>query len=232
GFLLFAETPADVLLLEVGLGGRADATNVVPTPLAAVITPVSLDQEAYLGAEIEAIAREKAGIMKPGRPMVLSPQSEPVLAVMEREAARIGAGLVVGGQDWHVHEERGRLVYEDGAGLLDLPPPRLLGRHQLVNAGTAIAALRATGLVLRQVDFERGLTEVDWPGRLQRLASGTLVAMARGAELWLDGGHNPGAGEVLAAAMADIEERVPRPLVLIAGMLTTKDPVGFFRPFQ
>lgn len=234
GFLLFAERPADVVLLEVGLGGRFDATNVIRSPLVAVIASISMDHQAYLGDTLESIAFEKAGILKAGRPAVFSPNEDTVTAVFETVARRVGAGpLMVGGQDWTAYEEHGRLVYQDEDGLLDLALPRLAGRHQLQNAGTAIAALRVSGLGVGEEAIRRGLETVDWPARLQRLSQGDLVdAAPAGAEIWLDGGHNPGAGEVVASAMADLEDRVGRPLFLIAGMLTTKDPAGFFAPFK
>jgi dihydrofolate synthase/folylpolyglutamate synthase len=231
-FDLFVRNPADFLLLEVGLGGRLDATNVVAAPLATVITSVSIDHEKFLGDTIEAIAFEKAGILKRGRPAIIAPQSEAALAVIEEQAARKGARLFVANRDWVAHAERGRLVYQDEDGLLDLPAPRLIGRHQFTNAGTAIATLRRADLGIPSAAIEAGLVNVEWPARLQRMTSGTLVARASpNAEIWLDGGHNPGAGIVVAEAMADLEERAARPLFLISGMLTTKDPVGFFRPF-
>ncbi|MCX5513689.1 bifunctional folylpolyglutamate synthase/dihydrofolate synthase [Kaistia algarum] len=229
---LFADHPADVTLLEVGLGGRFDATNVIRLPEVSVITSISLDHERFFGDRLEDIAGEKAGIIKRGRPVVTSPQVAPVLGVIEAKAARLGAPLFVGNQDWIAHSERGRLVFQDEDGLLDLPPPRLPGRHQFVNAGAAIAALRRSSLAIPTAAIETGLTSVEWPARMQRLASGKLVDLApAGAEIWLDGGHNPGAGAVISEAMADLEERVPRPLYMIVGMLQTKDPVGFFRPF-
>ncbi|SON58128.1 Folylpolyglutamate synthase [Hartmannibacter diazotrophicus] len=234
GFILFSEHPADVVLLEVGLGGRFDATNVIRDPLVSVITSISLDHQAFLGDTVAEIAFEKAGIFKPGRPVVISqPDDDAVRAVFEAEAARVGATLAMGGEDWTVHEEHGRLVYQDESGLLDLPRPRLTGQHQFANAGTAIAALRRSGLNLPVSAIEAGLDTVDWSARLQRLAMGPLLEMAQsGAEIWLDGGHNVGAGEVVSAAMADLEERVARPLFLITGMLSTKDPVGFFASFK
>lgn len=231
-FKLFADHPADYTLLEVGLGGRLDATNVVPPPLVSVITSISVDHEKFLGDTIEKIAGEKAGIIKRGAPAVCSPQVEAVEEVLRRRAAREGVRLRVGGEDWTASPENGRLVYQDEDGLLDLSAPRLLGRHQFTNAGTAIAAVRAAGIPLSEAEIGRGLETVEWPARMQRLAPGPLVALAPpGSEVWLDGGHNPGAGEVVAAVMGDLEERVSRPLFMIAGMLRTKDPVGFFRPF-
>ncbi len=231
-FMLFADNPADILLLEVGLGGRLDATNVVAAPLATVITSVSIDHEKFLGDNLRDIAREKAGILKHGRPVIVAPQADTALIEIEDQAERKGAPLFVANRDWVAYAERGRLVYQDEDGLLDLPSPRLVGRHQFTNAGAAIATLRRAGLGLAAAAFETGLATVEWPARLQRLTAGPLVARARrDSEVWLDGGHNPGAGMVVAEAMADLEERVPRPLILVAGMLNTKDPIGFFRPF-
>jgi dihydrofolate synthase / folylpolyglutamate synthase len=205
---------------------------VVDNPLACVFTPISMDHEKFLGDSVEKIAFEKAGILKRGAVAVSAPQSPEVTAVLERQAARLGVPLLLGGQDWSVSSEHGRLVYQDGNGLLDLPPPRLLGRHQYTNAGTAIAALRAGGLAPDPETIARGMANVDWPARMQRLAAGPLSALTpAGSELWLDGGHNPGCGEAIASTLADLEERVSRPLFLIAGMLETKDPVGFFHPF-
>ncbi len=229
---LFAENPADVLILETGLGGRLDATNVVDKPLASVITPISHDHESYLGTTLAAIAGEKAGIIKSGVPVIAAPQTDEVAAVLENAAARARAPFVLGGQDWTVHEERGRLVYQDEAGLLDLPAPRLLGAHQYVNSGLAVAVLRATGLQPDAAALEAGFLAVDWPARLQRLTQGDLIEAApQGADIWLDGGHNPAAGQCIATVMADLEDRSPRPLVLICGMLKTKDNAGFLQPF-
>lgn len=233
-FLLYAENPAHVLLLEVGLGGRFDATNVIDRPLAAVVTPIGMDHSEYLGDNVAKIAAEKAGIFKRGVPSVIALQDYPdALAVLESEAARAGGPVFVGGQDFHVHEENGRLVYQDEDGLVDLPLPRLPGRHQLVNAGTAIAALRAAGFGrLAPKAFEEGIAGADWPARLQRLSRGRLAGLLPAdSELWLDGGHNPDGGKVVAAAMADFEERRPRPLVMVVGMLGTKDSAGFLGPF-
>jgi dihydrofolate synthase / folylpolyglutamate synthase len=231
-FVLFARHPADALLLEVGLGGRLDATNVIERPLASVITPVSLDHTEWLGDTLEAIAAEKAGILKHGVPAVIAPQPDAALAVIERQAARLRAPLHAAGQQWMATAEHGRLVYQDEQGLIDLPAPRLFGRHQIDNAGTALAALRCADLGLPVAAFELGLVKVEWPARLQRLTSGRLAALApAGAELWLDGGHNAEGGRALAAALADLEERVPRPLVLIVGMLASKDRAGFLSNF-
>jgi dihydrofolate synthase/folylpolyglutamate synthase len=232
GLLLFSRHPADVLLLEVGLGGRLDATNVVERPLASVITPVSIDHVDFLGDTLEKIATEKAAILRRGVPAVISRQTEGPLSIILARGEEVGAPLHVAGQDWVAGEERGRLVYQDTDGLLDLPPPRLFGRHQFDNAGTAIAALRAARLKLPAAAFEQGVVAADWPARMQRLATGTLPPRApAGSELWLDGGHNADGGRTIAGALADLEERVSRPLVLIVGMLSSKDAEGFLRNF-
>lgn len=231
-FLLFSRHPADVLLLEVGLGGRLDATNVVEHVLTSVITPVSMDHLEFLGDTIEKIAGEKAGILRRGVPAAIAPQTERALAVIEQQARRIGAPLRIAGEHWGVHEERGRLVYQDDDGLLDLPVPKLAGRHQLDNAGTAIAALRATDLGLPLNAFETGIARAEWPARMQLLTHGRLKALAPpGSELWLDGGHNAEGGRAVASALGEIEERVPRPLLMIVGMLASKDATGFLRNF-
>lgn len=234
-FVLFARVPADVLILEVGLGGRLDATNVIDRPLVSVITSVSVDHTKFLGETVEEIAIEKAGILKPGVPAVFAQQQESVRDVLEACAARVRAGpLHISMQDWQAREERGRLVFEDMNGLLDLPPPRLPGRHQFENAGTAIAALRAVPkLGVGVPHIEAGIQNADWPARLQRLTRGRLLdLLPPQSELWLDGGHNPDGARVIASTMGDFEERVARPLVLVAGMLNTKDSDGFFVPFS
>ena len=232
GLLIFSRHLADVLLLEVGLGGRLDATNVIERPLASVITPVSMDHIEFLGDTLEKIANEKAAILRRGVPAVIARQTEGPLSVIAARAEEVGAPPHIAGQDWVAGEERGRLVYQDTDGLLDLPPPRLFGRHQFDNAGTAIAALRAAGLKLPASAFEQGVVAADWPARMQRLAGGSLPPRApAGSELWLDGGHNADGGRIVAGALADLEERVSRPLVLIVGMLSTKDAEGFLRNF-
>lgn len=230
--LLFSRHPAEILLLEVGLGGRLDATNVIEQPLASVITPVSQDHADYLGNTLESVATEKAGVIKRGVPVIVAQQRREALAVIERAAARLRAPMHVMGEQWQVSEERGRLVFQDEEGLLDLPAPKLHGRHQTINAGTALATLRAARLNIPAAAFERGIVKAEWPARMQRLTHGALVSLVpAGAELWLDGGHNPDGGRAIAAAIADLEERVPRPLVLIVGMLASKDFEGFLANF-
>jgi len=232
-FVLFAEHPADAAIIEVGLGGRYDATNVIARPACSVIMPISLDHQAYLGDRVELIAAEKAGIMKRGFPVVIGHQEEDgIREVLAETAERLGCPMSVYGQDFMAHEEFGRLIYQDEDGLLDLPLPRLPGRHQFANAAAAIRAVRAAGFDVPEPAIEKGLASVDWPGRLQRLAGGKLSHHGpQGAEIWIDGGHNPGAGQVIAEAMATFEEREPRPLFLVIGMINTKDPVGYFKAF-
>jgi len=225
-FAAFADTPADYTLLEVGLGGRLDATNVVEAPALTVITPVDMDHQQFLGDDLAQIAGEKAGIIKRGVPVVVGRQQEAALEVIEGQAARLGAPVLAHGQHWHVWEERGRLVFQDETGLLDLPLPNLIGAHQIENAGTALAALRH--LDNGEAAYEAAVTRAEWPARMQRLRHGPLIDAAPEAELWLDGGHNPHAAKAIAAAMNRMPER---PTHMICGMLNTKDIVGFLSPF-
>lgn len=233
-FVLFSEQPADVAIIEVGLGGRFDATNVIPKPAVSVLMPISLDHQAYLGDRVELIAAEKAGIMKRGAPVVIGHQEfNAAREVLIATAERLGCPLSVFGQDFSAHEEMGRLIYQDDGGLSDIALPRLPGRHQYGNAAAAIRAVRMAGFEVTEAMMDEGMATVEWAGRLQRLTEGHLVSKAPpGSELWLDGGHNPGAGEVIAEAMAGFEERQPRPLYMIVGMINTKEPVGYFRAFK
>lgn len=224
-YLAFARTPADVALIETGLGGRLDATNVFDAPALTVITPISLDHQQFLGDTLAEIAGEKAGILKRGTPCVVGPQPDEVMAVIEARAARLGAPLLAYGQHWHVSQERGRLVFQDETGLLDLPLPNLPGAHQIENAGAALAALRHLGMGADAC--EAAVTSAEWPARMQRLTSGPLPALVPQAELWLDGGHNPAAGDALARHLSTLP---PRPVHLICGMLNTKDIAGYLRP--
>lgn len=233
-FLLFSEHPADAVILEVGLGGRFDATNVIAEPAVSVIMPVSLDHEAYLGDCVELIAAEKAGIIKRGCPVVIGAQeSETAQQVLIETAERLDCPAFVYGQDFLAYEENGRMVYQDEDGLMDLPPPRLPGRHQFANAAAAIAAVKAAGFEISHRAAEKAMANVAWPGRMQKLPQGRLSELApKGADIWLDGGHNPGAGVVVAEALAEQEEKNPRPLFLISGMINTKDQSGYFRAFK
>ncbi|MGX5800759.1 bifunctional folylpolyglutamate synthase/dihydrofolate synthase [Bradyrhizobium sp. Arg314] len=233
-FILFSEHPAEAAIIEVGLGGRFDATNVIKRPAVSVIMPISMDHEAYLGDRVELIAAEKAGIMKRGCPVVIGAQeSETALQVLIETAERLDCPTVVYGQDFLAFEENGRMVYQDEDGLMDLPSPRLPGRHQFANAAAAIAAVKAAGFEISHRATEKAMTHVAWPARMQKLPQGKLVELApKGAEIWLDGGHNPGAGIVIAEALAEQEEKNPRPLILISGMINTKDQTGYFSAFK
>ena len=224
-FLAFARSQADWTLLEVGLGGRHDATNVIDAPRLTVITKIDLDHQQFLGETVAEIAFQKAGIIKRGVPVIVGPQHDEALDVIEAEAARYGAPVIAHGQHWHATEERGRLIYQDETGLLDLPLPNLRGPHQVGNAGMAIAALRHLGF--GEEAAEAAVTRTFWPARMQKLVEGPLIDAAPQAELWLDGGHNPAAGAALAATL----KRMPkRPTHLICGMLSTKDVAGYLEP--
>jgi dihydrofolate synthase/folylpolyglutamate synthase len=223
--LAFARTPADYTLLEVGLGGRLDATNVIAKPAVTVITPVSVDHQQFLGDTLAEIAGEKAGIIKRGVPCVVGPQEDDGLDVIEGVAARLGAPLMVYGQHWHIGPDHGRMAFQDDSGLLDLPLPNLIGAHQVQNAGAALMVLRALGM--DEAACTAAVTNAQWPARMQRLRSGPLADRAGAAELWLDGGHNPAAGEALAQVLGNLPKR---PTHLICGMLNTKDIGGYLRP--
>ncbi len=232
-FLAFSRTPSDYLILEVGLGGRLDATNVIPKPVLSVITTVDYDHQQYLGNTLTAIAHEKAGILKSGVPAIVGIQPDEARAEIERVAEKIGAPVFIANQDWQSFEQHGRLVFQDENGLLDLSLPHLKGRHQVDNAGNAIAAIRLLDDPrVFESHIEQGLRSVVWPARMQKLGPGILTNLIpKDAELWLDGGHNPAAGRVIARAFSDINDRFSRPLVLIWGMLNTKDAGSFIEPF-
>ena len=232
-FSLFAQHPAEMVLLEVGLGGRLDATNVIDAPLASVIAPVSMDHSEFLGDTLTAIAGEKAGIIKRDVPVICANQPPEAMAAIEAQARRLRAPLHSAGEGWHVNVERGRLVYQDDRGLMDLAAPKLFGRHQFDNAGLAVATLRAQSVFrIDAAAFEAGIVNAEWPARMQRLASGRLAEQGpQGCEVWLDGGHNAEGGRVAAAALGDLEERVSRPLVVIVGMMANKDASAFLANF-
>jgi dihydrofolate synthase/folylpolyglutamate synthase len=233
-FQAFAEHPADAVLLEVGLGGRLDATNVVAHPQLTVITPVDLDHMDKLGGTLAEIAREKAGILKPGVTGVIARQKDEAMSAIRAAADNASAPLFVGGEDFEAFEQRGRLVYQSAERLMDLPLPALLGRHQIGNAGTAVAAALQLGSV-RPSDaaIEAGLVTIQWPARMQRLSNGPLSRLlSLGAELWLDGGHNPAGGQAIAETLAELEERAPKPVGLVLGLMAQKDAAAFLRNFQ
>jgi len=233
-FLAFAEHPADALILEVGLGGRLDATNVVAHPALSVIMPISMDHTDKLGATLAEIAREKAGILKSGVPAVIAVQPPEALEVISNVAQRLGAPLSLWGEDYEAFEQRGRLVFQSAERLLDLPLPALMGHHQIANAGTAVAAaLHLDQFAISPGAIERGLLEVRWPARMQQLNNGLLSRLLiPGSELWLDGGHNVAGGQAIAQTLAELEERAPKPVGLVLGMMGQKDAHGFLEHFR
>ena len=233
-FQAFAEVPADVTIVEVGLGGRFDSTNVFATPAVSVITPVDYDHLEMLGPELSKIAWEKAGIIKPGRPVVVARQMEAALEVIEAEAGRLAAPMLLMGRDFDAWESHGRLAVQAPERLFDLPAPSLPGAHQFANAGAAVmAALSLGDPRLDEGALGRGVASAVWPARFQRLSAGPLAALAqaRGADLWLDGGHNPHAGRALAETLGRLAARDGRPTALIVAMYGRKDARGFFAPF-
>jgi len=228
-FLAFAERDADILLLETGLGGRLDATNVVDQPLLTLISTVSLDHQAYLGEKLSQIAGEKAGILKRGVPCILGPQDDEGLAAIEARAKTLDVVLTIHNRDWSVESSDGGFLVTMGEAEIELPAPALEGPHQLENAGLATVAALSLGHLSPSLDaMAKGLCQVTWPARLQLLESGRLYDMLpKDSSLWLDGGHNPAAGEAMARCFSDND---PRPLHLIVGMLNTKDTEGFLAP--
>lgn len=234
-FLLFSENPADAAIIEVGLGGRFDATNVIDTPAATLVMPIAFDHMTFLGDTIEKIAFEKAGIFKRGVPAVIGQQGfELARDTLEDRARKLGSRpIAVYGQDYLAFEEHGRMVYQDEDGLFDLQLPALVGRHQLANAAAAIRAVKAAGFPVDQDSADCAMRTVYWPARMQNLKTGRLVELApQGAEIYVDGGHNPHAGAAIAEALVALEEQKPRPLFLICAMLTTKEPRGYFEAFE
>lgn len=228
--LLFAATPAELVLLETGMGGREDSTNVIEHPALSLITPIGLDHQDALGPTLTDIARHKAGIIKAGAPVIVARQPDEARAVIEQEAARLGAPLYQQGADWDAHLSGGRLVVQTETRALDLPAPALFGAHQADNAGLAVAAMLFwNDARISEAAFARGMETARWPGRMQALTRGPLAALAGNAELWVDGGHNEPAAVALARTLADLQRRTPRPVVLIVGMRARKDHAAFIR---
>lgn len=223
--LAFSQNKADYTLLEVGLGGRLDATNVIDDPQITVITPISIDHQQYLGNTLSEIAFEKAGILKRNCFAIIGPQEDEALNVIEARALEVGATCKIYGQHWHVWEENGRLIFQDENGLLDLPLPKLIGAHQVQNAGIALATLRYLGK--ESSSYDGAMLNADWPARMQKLKNGPLITLAPDAEIWLDGGHNKAAGHALSEAISRLQSRK---LFLIVGMLNTKDVMGYMQP--
>lgn len=232
-FVLFSEHRADFSLIEVGLGGRFDATNVIPSPLVTAIAPVSMDHQAYLGDTLEKIAFEKAGIIKPGVPVAVGVQDQGAREVIEEVAAKNSAPIHVSGQDFDFYRDATGFVFQDGEGLLDLPLPKLAGEHQLANAALAIAAIRASGTEVTAAAYSDGMMNVRWPGRLEKLQEGAITKLLDNyPEIWIDGGHNPHAGKAIAAELLRRNKDANRKTLLICGMINTKEPLGFFSSFE
>ncbi len=221
-FLLFRQVPADLVVLEVGLGGRFDATNVIKTAAACAITSISMDHKDFLGDTLAKIAFEKAGIMKPDVPVITGAQPEEVLAVFDRQARAVGAHWIARGREWRIAGGR----YSDALGSVDLPPPALPGAHQYDNAGIAVATMRTVGLVPDSA-IAAGVGAAVWPARMQRLHGALTENLPAGWELWLDGGHNPGGGLAIATHLATWRDR---PTHVIVGMKKAKDTAEFLRP--
>ena len=228
---LFAETPADFLLLEVGLGGDFDSTNVIDHPLGVIITPVDFDHQKWLGYTIREIASHKAGILKRGAPAVIGRQRDEGLAEIERAAKKLRIAPFVQGRDYDGYAQDGRLVYQDEDGLLDLPPPALVGHHQFDNAALAVAAVRHFKLPVSDAQIARGLRTVIWPARIQLLQGKLRDMLPKSAELWLDGAHNAHGAAALAVSLQEMQAARPKPLVLIVGMMNTREPADFLAPF-
>ncbi len=232
-FVLFSEHEADFALVEVGLGGRFDATNVIPKPLVCAIAPVALDHQAYLGDTISAIAFEKAGIIKRGVPVAVGIQQDDARDTIEEVARKNGSSIVIAGQDFDAYRDATGFVYQDEDGLLDLPLPKLAGEHQLENAALAMAAIRLAKIEVSPEAFAQGMLNVTWPGRLEKLPQGKITEqLSIDADIWIDGGHNPSAGVAIAAELLRQNAGSGRKTLLICGMINTKEPFGYFKPFE
>lgn len=232
-FVLFSEHEADFSLVEVGLGGRFDATNVISDPIACAITPVALDHQAYLGDTIAKIAFEKAGIVKQSAPVAIAVQEDDARDVIEKVAATHAAPIRIARQDFDFHREGRGFVFQDEDGLLDLPLPKLIGEHQISNAALAIATIRASGVEVSNKSIEAAMDTVRWPGRMERLQQGKITKKFQaGTDIWIDGGHNPNAGNAIAEALREQRRAADRPLIMICGMINTKDPIGYFEAFK
>ena len=225
--LAMARTPANYTLLEVGLGGRLDATNVIDQPLLSIITPISIDHEQFLGNTLTKIAGEKAGIIKRRCPVIVAPQPDEAMDVIETTAARHHAQIIAQGQHWHIDTERDGLMFQDETGVVQLPRPNLPGDHQIENAGTAVAALRHLGF--NDEVCEAAVSQAHWPARMQKLKTGPIIDSAPDAEIWLDGGHNPAAGQAIGHHLRTLAKRHT---YLICGMLNTKDISGYLNPIS
>ncbi len=232
-FVLFSEHEADFALVEVGLGGRFDATNVIAEPKVCAIAPVALDHQAYLGDTIAKIAFEKAGIIKKHVPVAVGRQQDEARETIEEVARKNQSPITILGQDFDAYRDATGFVYQDEEGLLDLPMPKLAGEHQLDNAALAMAAIRLANIKVSPEAFAQGMLDVTWPGRLEKLPSGKITkALGNKTDIWIDGGHNPSAGEAIAAELSRQNTGSSRKTLLICGMINTKEPLGYFKPFE
>lgn len=232
-FLLFSEHEADFSLVEVGLGGRFDATNVIAQPRVCAIAPVALDHQAYLGDTIAKIAFEKAGIIKRKIPVAVGLQEDDARETIEQVASRQFAPIQIARQDFDFYEDATGFVFQDEEGLLDLPMPALAGEHQLANAALAIAAIRLAKIEVSPKAFAQGMQDVTWPGRLEKLPEGKITKQFNSnSDIWIDGGHNPSAGEAIAAELIRQNQKANRKIILVCGMINTKEPFGYFKPFE
>ncbi|GAA5104503.1 folylpolyglutamate synthase/dihydrofolate synthase family protein [Bartonella jaculi] len=231
-FMLFSTHPADVVILEVGLGGRFDATNVIKKPAVSLIMPIDYDHETFLGNTIAQIAFQKGGIIKPAVPVVIGKQDhDETLSVLTSIADKNKAPYSLFDQDYQSYTEYGRMVFQNNQGLMDLPLPNLIGAHQIANAGASLEAVYRAGFQLSEKTISHALQNIYWPARMQHLTHGYLVdQLSPDIDLWLDGGHNPAAGKVVAEELTKWRKKSNRPLIMIAGMLNTKDAVGYFCP--
>ncbi|AQX28627.1 MULTISPECIES: bifunctional folylpolyglutamate synthase/dihydrofolate synthase [unclassified Bartonella] len=231
-FMLFNTHPADAIILEVGLGGRFDATNVIKKPAVSLIMPIDYDHEFFLGNTIEQIAFQKGGIIKSEVPVVIGKQDhDTVSPLLSALAAKNKAPYYIFNQDYQSYKEHGRMIFQNNQGLIDLPLPKLIGDHQIANAGAAIEAVYQAGFRLSEQIISNALQNLYWPARMQHLTYGQLVnQLPPDFDLWLDGGHNPAAGKVIAEILAQWKKRSNCPIVMIVGMLNTKNSIGYFSP--
>ncbi|WP_297326697.1 folylpolyglutamate synthase/dihydrofolate synthase family protein [uncultured Bartonella sp.] len=230
-FLLFSEHPADAVILEVGLGGRFDATNVIDKPAVSLIMPISLDHVAMLGNTVEKIAFEKGGIIKEGVPLVIGKQdSDGAIEVLTRIAKTRHAPFVVYGQNYHAYEDHGHMVFQNENGLKDLPLPSLRGDHQISNSAAAIEAVLQAGFKISDQDIAKAMGNIVWPARMQRIKQGILIdSLPKTVTVFLDGGHNPAGAKVIAQEIRHWKEKGVGPVTMVAGMINTKDSLGYFK---
>ncbi len=235
-FKAFADTPADIVLLETGLGGRLDSTNVVENPAVTILTPISVDHTQFLGTTISAISAEKAAIQKSSAISIVGPQPDDAMEKIEEVARDKSVQMSRFGAEWSISDTGTWLHFISPTATLDLPYPNLPGEHQITNAGQAVAAilaLRDQGFDVPDEAIVKGLVTIEWPARLQKLSQGPILdSLGSDYEVWLDGGHNAAAGETLATMATKWKEQDDRPLYVIFGMLNTKAAGDFLKPIS